>query len=64
MKPKFTRASLPDIAAALSQSISAVLLDRAELAWDARNAGILDYAEIIGVAFKRSKSTVSHWARR
>lgn len=61
--PKLTRSTLPDIAAALSQSISASLLDRAQLASDARNAGISDYAAIIGAAFRRSESTVSHWAR-
>lgn len=60
---KLTRDTLPDIAAALSFSVSAVLLDRAKLASDARNAGITDYAQIIGVAFRRSESTVSHWAR-
>lgn len=63
MKKTITRATLPALARALSQSISVSLLDRAELASDARNAGILDYAAIIGVAFRRAESTVSHWAR-
>lgn len=60
---KLTRTTLAARAHALSQSISASLLDRAELASDARNSGITDYARIIGEAFRRSESTVSHWAR-